>query len=475
MRWLVLVLLIGCRPRGEESDTGAPDDTDDTDVADTDTDGDTDFADTDEEPVDTDTGYVGTAARVSVADAADGVIHGEELHDDVGLGVASLGDLTGDGADEWLVESRPDATGALTLDVYTTADAVRLARMQGLPGWESGSRSVGDVDGDGLPDLGIVDSAGVYVLTGMPADGMAAPSVTIALSDSDLFPDVASAGDVDDDGRSDLLLGAPHEVSTGAAYLFAGIAPGPLALSAARAEIRGMFPHQYVGGSVVSFDIDGDGAPDTVVGALNDEWGDLAGAIHVFLGALSATQTTDDADIAVHAWEDGSGISWQLVPAGDVDGDGREDLVAGGRNGTAWLITSPAPGDSSITDAAAATFEQADAREAHTFASPARFVAAPGDLDGDGKADVVVGESLGNDSAGAATLYTGGPTGVFRPRDGTLRFDGLEWDDRLGYAAASADVDGDGIGDLLLGAPRAERDRYKYGAAWLILGSGLSF
>jgi hypothetical protein len=474
MRWLVLVLLIGCRPRGEESDTAAPDDTDDTDVADTD-DSDTGVIDTDEEPPDPDTGYVGTATRISIADAADVVIYGEELHDDVGLGVATLGDLTGDGGDEWLVESRPDATGALTLDVYTTADAVRLARVQGLDGWESGSRSVGDVDGDGLPDLGIVDSAGVYVLTGMPADGLAAPSITISVADSDFVADVVSAGDVDEDGRSDLLVGAPHELGSGAAYVFTAVPPGSVALTAAQAEIRGAFGHQYAGGSVAAFDVDGDGVRDTLVGALNDEWGELAGAIHVFLGALSATQTTAEADITVHAWENGSGIAWQLVPVGDADGDGREDLVTGGRNGTAWLITSPEAGDSLITDAAAATFEQADAREPHSFGSPARFVAAPGDVDGDGKADVLVGESLGNDSAGAATLYTGGPTGVFRPRDGTLRFDGLEWDDRLGYAAASADVDGDGIGDLLLGAPRAEHDRYKYGAAWLILGSGLSF
>jgi hypothetical protein len=178
---------------------------------------------------------------------------------------------------------------------------------------------------------------------------------------------VASAGDVDGDGLSDLLIGAYGNddggPEAGKSYLFLGssiASGGTFDLSAADASFVGenggswQNPGDHSGVSVASAgDVDGDGLSDLLIGAYgNDEGDNNAGKSYLFLGSSIAAGGTFDLSAADASFvgenaDDYSGSS--VASAGDVDGDGLSDLLIGapynadgGSNaGKAYLVLSP--------------------------------------------------------------------------------------------------------------------------------------
>jgi hypothetical protein len=234
---------------------------------------------------------------------------------------------------------------------------------------------------------------------------------------------------------------------------------GVVDLSSADAVVWGGTSSVGIGSAVSGAgDVDGDGLDDVVVGAFeDDEAAEDAGAAAVLLGPLSGDLPHTSADAVLLGDEAGLEAGRSVAGAGDVDLDGHDDVLVGSRFGGAFLVTGPPPASASLADADAII-------DISGSGSP---VDGAGDVDADGFPDLVVG-------AGKTGAWV-----VFGPISGTLDGShaaaflvGEEIMHETGAAVAAAgDVDADGYADLLVGAfcyPDACR-----GAAWVVLTSAM--
>ena len=145
---------------------------------------------------------------------------------------------------------------------------------------------------------------------------------------------VSGAGDVNADGHDDLLVGAPGDKNAaGAAYLVLGPVTGTLDLSLATARLVGERGNDTAGDSVSgAHDVDGDGHDDLLVGASgNPALIDAPGAAYLVLGPVSGTLDLSLADAKFLGEGSGDQAGYSVSGAGDVDGDGHDDLLKIGR------------------------------------------------------------------------------------------------------------------------------------------------
>ncbi|MBK8979774.1 MAG: FG-GAP repeat protein [Planctomycetes bacterium] len=198
-------------------------------------------------------------------------------------------------------------------------------------------------------------------------------------------------------------------------------------------------------------DVDADGFEDLLVGAHRDGTnGPLAGRAYVFSGA-SLRAGAPPPPLRVLSGDVGDQFGRAVAAIGDVDGDGHADLLIGAPFAS---LTNPPDGGS------VHVISGRDFRELFRLDGPVRngrfgwSVDGGGDLNGDGYPDVVVGAPRDDTVAVGA-----GSVSVFSGRDGTLlrRWYGDAADDQLGFAVAFAgDLDGDGHDDVVAGAPTSD-------------------
>jgi hypothetical protein len=294
---------------------------------------------------------------------------------------------------------------------------------------------------------------------------------------------------VDGDGLDDILVGASENgdggLSAGKAYLILGSSLGGLTeidLRTADYTFVGENEGDIAGRRVSSAgDVDGDGLDDILIGAGGVEDGALnVGAAYLILGSsLGAIPEIDlsNADYHFVGQEGGTGDS--LSSAGDVDGDGLDDILFGapffGGIGRAYLILG-----SSFGASPEMRLDQADYyfRGEQSGDDAGCSVASAGDVDGDGLDDILIGSQFyddgGDSDAGKAYLIFGSSLAgksqidLF---DADYIFAGEDDTDNAGSSVSSAgDVDGDGLDDILIGAPQADAS---VGKAYLVLGSSL--
>ncbi len=415
-----------------------------------------------------------------------------------GAVVIGLGDTNGDGyADVAVAAPTANAprhgSGAVFVVHGPVTDALMLGssvpRLSGASSGEaagSALAAVGDHDADGLGDLfigapggGTEGGGAAYLVLAPFTDDMdldQADAVILgSVAGEGAGQAVAGGGDVDGDGCLDLAVGSPGRgdaVSVpGGVYGFAGPASGDLSLDDAAWLLEGEDDGDRAGASLsLHGDLDGDGLADPVVGAPGRS--DGSGSIYIHYGVPEGHLPLASADRRIDA-EDGVEAGAVLTTAGDVDGDGLADLLLGapaylGRTGVAFLFLD-FDGESMVLGDASASFRgEASCDEA------SRTVSLVDDLDGDGRHELLIGAPYadgGGSDAGAGYLFHGGLTGGFMLAAADLIILGEDGEDHAGCSLAGAgDMDGDGRGDLIIGADQAGTG--ETGRAYLLLAAG---
>ena len=449
----------------------------------------------------------------SLASTQGFIIQGDETGDRAGTSVSSAGDVNGDGFDDLIVgASTGDDGGTAAGEAYVV--------------FGTGDGFGVDVAGRQVIDLTSLTAAEGFIIQGDDMNDLAGESVSWA-------------GDVNGDGIDDLIIGASGGDGGGSyageAYVVFGSDAGfgvdvagrqvidLTSLSVAQGfMIQGDEASDRAGISVSSAgDVNGDGFDDLILGAhLGDDGGTGAGEAYVVFGTgdgfgvdvagrqvIDLTSLTATQGFIIQGDEAGDLAGLSVSTAGDVNGDGFDDLIVGARAGSdggdyageAYVVFGTSAGfgidvagrqvvDLTSLTAAQGFIIQGD--EPGDFAGEA--VSTAGDVNGDGFDDLIIGAIRGDDGglyAGEAYVVFGSDVGfgvdvagrqvidlsTFTSAQGFV-IQGNEAIDWTGNSVSTAgDLNGDGFDDLIVGARGADDGGDGAGGAYVLFGSGAGF
>jgi len=488
-----------------------------------------------------------TVINLSSLDGTSGFrVDGVATGDLSGHSVSSAGDINGDGLGDLIIgTSSASPNGLQSACSYVVfgklgpfAATSALSSLDGTNGFRLDSlatddfcgysvSAAGDINGDDIDDLIIgafgASSTGSYSAgSSYVVFGKATPfNATLALSSLDGTNgfrldgtavldrsgfSVSAAGDVNGDGHDDLIVGATtadfNGSQSGSSYVVFGKAT-PFAATLALSSLDGTSGFRLDGvaddraGRSVSAagDINGDGLDDLIIGAPNGA--NAPGSSYIVFGkatpfaanfALSNLNGTNGFRLDGQVVFDYSGSS--VSGAGDINGDGCDDLIIGARGavangmgtGRSFVVfgqTTPFPAIFALSSLNGSNGFRLDGVEAGD--SFGESVSAAGDINGDGRDDLIVGARFadpnGFDSGssyvvfGKATPFA--PTLSLSSLDGTtgFRLDGAAIDERAGTSVSAAgDVNGDGHDDFIIGAPGAELRPTSAGRSYVVFG-----
>jgi hypothetical protein len=378
------------------------------------------------------------------------------------------------------------ASYPLTIDPLLTSPAWTFEIDQDNAWLGESVATAGDVNRDGYSDVlvgapqydaGQPGEGRAFLFLGSPSGPSTTPDWT-AESNQDLASfgkAVAGAGDVDGDGYSDVLVGADlydgDLVDEGGAWCYLGSAGGLSATPAWSAE-GDQVDSSFGAALTCAGDVNGDGYSDVVIGAWRYDNGQNGeGRAVLYLGSPTGLRTF--ASWAAEANNAGAQFGVAVAGAGDVNGDGFDDLLVGAPQyvnsttdkGRAFLYTGRVTG-LSPSAAWSATIGQPGS-------NLGLAVGGAGDVNGDGFCDVLVGAPLytnGEGSEGVALLYLGSSSGPV-----TFPSWSFEADQTAGFmgrsVAGAGDVNGDGFADVVVGSAQYTVSVAREGAALVFHGS----
>ncbi len=479
-------------------------------------------------------------------------INGEAAGDYSGNTVASAGDVNGDGFDDLIIGAPRVAVNGMNSGasyvVFGRASgfpsSLDLSTLDGTNGFKINGQaasdfsglsvaSAGDVNGDGYDDVIIgartadsngSDAGASYVVFGK-ASGFSADLELSALNGANGFKisgvaaldisgcSVASAGDINGDGYDDLIIGAfgadPHGSSSGASYVVFGKALGYAAnlnLSSLNGTngfmISGEIAGDQSGGAVASAgDVNGDGYADLIIGAeyadpIGAPPGTDSGASYVVFGKASGfganldLSTLDGSNGFQINGNFGDRSGKNVASAGDINGDGYDDLIIGAyladpngtNSGASYVVFGKASGftaNLSLPSLDGTNGFRINGEFAHDHSGIS--VASAGDINNDGYDDLIVG-ARGADpngsGSGASYLIYGRASGFsaslnLATLDGSngVRINGVAASDSSGSSVASAgDVNADGYDDVIVGARGADPNGAQSGSSYIVFG-----
>ena len=419
---------------------------------------------------------VDVSAGSTLGDDRATLVIGSSGWEEDGEGTVEVDLWAGDRKDAWLTE------GAHISD--TSADENR--------GFGLAVTGTPDLDGDGHPDLGISaltarlsasDGPGLVFIHYGPVSSshsvFDADAVITNLSSSDggsYFggQSMSSVADINEDGADELLTGGYAEYGDGdlnyhnVPSLFLGPISSMDRADAAATYLADAGDSSSPGVDTASADLDGDGIAEVILShTQNNTWDtDFWGRVYVIPADLRGAVLVDDVPRVVGTGEDAA-IYGERIAAGDATGDGYADLLADmvcDRDDLCGTWLWPGPITASIgTDEASGRFQyERDALYTQ--------VTIAGDLDGDCiPGDLVLGLS----GLSEIHLYPAPvASGTYTPDDASRITAADNHTDDLGYALQPlSDQDGDGVDDLLIGAPSDEEGGHNAGAAYLLYGA----
>jgi hypothetical protein len=397
--------------------------------------------------------------------------------------VSSAGDVNGDGYGDVMVGYHGGilflgSASGIASGGWETADA----RLEGHGSGAQNTAGVGDLNGDGYDDViagfdhfggaGIADvwmggPSGIHpeyqnhnhIHSGLMSDGYTYGG----------FYTIAGAGDVNGDGYDDVILTTlrsmgPNDPSEGVAAILHGRANVmESSLNIDQADTLITFPIGHAIRGAGAGDVNGDGYDDVILGMplYGDAHGSGSGAAMVFHGGPSGIVSDSPPDTMLAANDFGADFGDRVAGAGDVNGDGYDDVIVGSPNfggGTATLYLGSAAGIPDSLEYYSPTAIQIGPDPgvpSNAFPYFGWSVAGAGDVNGDGYDDVIVGAPYytdGEQNEGAAFVVLGGANGIAAgaTESAWARLESGQALDFFGIGVGSAgDVNGDGLSDVI--------------------------
>jgi hypothetical protein len=406
--------------------------------------------------------YIYYGSTMGLSAAADWIAESNQNSAHFGYSVNTAGDVNGDTYDDIIIgaelydNGQSNEGGVFVYYGSATGLDANGTRPSGTPAnadWTAESNQVGgsfgysvsragDVNGDTYDDIiigarwydnGQLSEGGVFIYYGS-ATGLG-PSGTPANADwtaegnqiqASFGNSVNTAGDVNDDGFDDVIIGAHWydngQLDEGAAFVYygsaAGLGPNGTPTNADWTT-EGDQENALLGYSVsTAGDVNGDGFDDIIIGAYLYDNGQVnEGQVYIYYGSLDGL-TSGSADWTAESNQDWAGFGQSVSTAGDVNGDGFDDVIIG----------------------------------AHWYDN-------------------------GQFDEGGIFIYYGSPTGP-GPSGTPANADWITGSDQgdafLGYSVSMAgDIDGDGFEDVIVGAPYYDISQTDEGQAYIYLGDGL--
>ena len=476
-----------------------------------------------------------------------------KFKDDVALMVLVDTTLT---RDDFTTAITPPAATPATLNLATLNPTTTGFRLDNAGGGRWNGREVsgiGDINGDGIDDFAIgahladrngrENSGSTYVVYGEENGFDANINLSNLLDNSDGFRidgarafdrsgiSVSSAGDVNNDGYDDLIIGAyyadPNGNSSGSTYIIYskdGDFESNIDLlnltSSEGIRINGESAGDVSGWSVSSGDINGDDVNDIIIGArLADPNGANSGSTYVVFGGegrlntdieLSAIARGDDNAGFRLDGESAGDLSGNFVSAGDINNDGYDDIIIGANRASTnghWSGATYVVSGKVVSNLASELSGERIINLATIVASDdnagfrldgenggdwnGHSVDSAGDVNGDGYDDILIGAVWADPNGiwgSGATYVVFGKSSVFSGTinlsdiargDGStgFRLDGENEHDNSGRSAASAgDFNDDGYDDIIIGARYASPNGVSgSGSTYLVFGKAGGF